>query len=1512
MKVGGIRGIIVGRTWLRTMRAAFRCTGIVLLLSTAVSMAEPRFYFEAAQPAQRPIPSSIHALLQDHSGLLWIGTDRGLQRYDGHRYRAPTIARDEQGYVSLLGSVLSLAEDDSHKLWIGSWGDGLWRLDPLSGSLTRPDLTELHDRSIQMLRHIDGEGLWVGANRHLLLIHPEQGHLLKRIELPASAATGVAIIDVIRLDDGGHWIATTQGIYRHFNAAGELKKIKTTNTGLIAAVAPASNGRLMIAAENGLFALDRGDQVNLVWRSDEGGLSAVAESAAGTIWVGLASGGLRIVDVASDPDRSDQADGRLPASIAQFLKVDRSGLLWIGTSTHGLLKVDPSGPRFQLITDHSAESNPISTNNVSSLHEDNQRGLWVGTIGDGLKRRDPVTGSFRRYNNALLRAFAATQPRLPLNVHGIAASQGNRLWVSTDLGVAELDPAADSAVALPALAQDATGRGVNAAGDLLVSRDGSLWTCVSGSGALVARLDAERLSWKPYLLDTPNGRATRCLDLAEDAQGNIWIASPHGAYRINPDSGDMRRFIHEAGDPRSLPSSQVQAIFSDRDGGLWVGSQAGLSKFDDVDANNADFGHWSSPTELRRYAISAIERDDQQRLWLGTDRGLVAYRPDGGEIIDSSARDGRVSTAFRPAAAIRLASGELAFGGLNGINHFQPAQIRASRYVAPVIITDVRIGNRPRFQPGPGAVLRLQYADPVVMLDFAALDYAAPQLNRYWYRLIGHEDEWVDAGTRTSAVYAHLPPGRYTFQVRGSNRDGNFGPEPAQLDIEVLAPWWISAPAKTIYCGLALIALLQGWRVIRNRRAQLARHTLQLEERENRLRMALWGSGDQFWDWDIHRGLLTRTSGEGKRINVIPIDVWQSQIHPDDIESLRQRMIDHIEGRTDTYESEHRLKKGDDWQWVLARGRIVERDSAGKAMRVSGTARDITQSRLAEQDRRIARQVLHNMDEAVTVFDLDFIVTSVNPAFSRMTGWAEHHIIGQSTALLDCSQHDAQHYDSVRHELATRGRWSGELWQRRSDDSQFSSWTQLNEVRDGSGVRTHYVGVVSDITERKRAEQELRYLANYDMLTGLPNRSLLSERLASAIKRNPEQAIGIIYLDLDRFKHVNDSFGHATGDRLLKAAGDRLRSIVERNDTVSRLGGDEFSILLENLSCQAEAESVAQRIVAAFAQPIDLGDAGTVIITPSVGVSLYPEHGGTVAELLKFADTAMYQAKESGRNTFMVYTESMDTAARQRATLIAALRMALERNEFRLVFQPRLSLTHWRLTAVEALLRWHSADLGEVGPSDFIPVAEDTGLIIEIGEWVLRETCAQIARWRNDGIRGLTVSINVSMLQLQRGNVAERLSAMLEEYSIPADQIELELTESVVMANAEQSIGILQQLRDVGVTLSIDDFGTGYSSLSYLKRLPIDTLKIDKAFVGDITTDADDRAITATIIAMAQSLGLNVVAEGVETAAQIEFLREHHCDEIQGYWLSPPLQPDDCHAFLQEHLQRRNRMLGLR
>ncbi|GGJ98794.1 hypothetical protein GCM10011394_04760 [Luteimonas terricola] len=714
----------------------------------------------------------------------------------------------------------------------------------------------------------------------------------------------------------------------------------------------------------------------------------------------------------------------------------------------------------------------------------------------------------------------------------------------------------------------------------------------------------------------------------------------------------------------------------------------------------------------------------------------------------------------------------------------------------------------------------------------------------------------------------------------------------------------VIAVAMALLFAAACIAVAQ--------RARAARRAVaRLQERELSFRMALWASGQRYWDFHVPTARLRYlvAKHDGSRSYDFSSEEADpaAVIHPDDLPGVVDTMHRHVAGETPEFASEHRVRADSpvstrgDWVWIRARGRAVEFNPDGTILRLAGTSLDIGRSRAVERENRIASEVLRSMSEAVAVLDAQFRFLSVNPAFARITGHDAADVTGRGAAVLDSLEHDPSSGRAMREAVARDGRWSGEMWQRQRNGEEFLCAVEAATVlgSDADGGRM-YVLMLSDITLHKRAEEELRYLANFDALTDLPNRSLLAERLSRAIVRARREGsrVAVLFLDLDRFKDINDSLGHAVGDRILRAVAARLQQAVGHGQIVARLAGDEFTVILEDLAVPEDAERVAREIIMAFEAPLLPEDGQEVSVSASIGISLYPDHAQVPTELLKRADAAMYQAKAAGRRTWMRYDDSMETAIRRRATLAGALHKALDRGELRVVYQPRQSLASSRITGAEALLRWSSPEHGEIPPADFIPLAEENGMILEIGEWVLREACLAQRRWREHGLSDLTVSVNMSVLQLLRGDFAEVVRRVLDDTGVPPQALELELTESVLMANATQTAQKLQAFRELGVSLAIDDFGTGYSSLAYLKRLPITTLKIDQTFIADLCHDREGASITTTVIAMAHGLGLVVVAEGVENEAQARFLAQHRCDEIQGYWVSQPIDAMSCMAFI--------------
>ena len=551
---------------------------------------------------------------------------------------------------------------------------------------------------------------------------------------------------------------------------------------------------------------------------------------------------------------------------------------------------------------------------------------------------------------------------------------------------------------------------------------------------------------------------------------------------------------------------------------------------------------------------------------------------------------------------------------------------------------------------------------------------------------------------------------------------------------------------------------------------------------------------------------------------------------------------------------------------------------------------DVQEARQAQSQLRLAAQVFDGSGEAILITDADKRILAVNTAFTRITGYDKEEILGRAPEYLSSGYHDAGFYQQMWHELHETGHWQGEIWNRRKNGETYPEWLGISAVRDDGGALTHYVGIFADISERKAIEAKLEYLAHHDPLTSLPNRLLVRDRLEQALgfAAREDLRIAVMFLDLDHFKVINDTLGHVIGDKLLQAIVGRLNHCVRDTDTISRQGGDEFLIALTGLHDTDAVSAIAQKILQLMQDTFEI-EGHTLSCSFSIGIALYPDDGRDFDTLLLKADTAMYHAKEAGRNAYRFFTEQMNAQALDRLNLQNHLRLAIERGDLQLHYQPQVELATGRITGAEALLRWHSPELGPVPPARFIPVAEDSGLIVPIGEWVLREACRQAEEWRQRGLPPLVIAVNLSALQFKRNDPVALISQVLAESRLPAHCLELEITESLLVEDAEEALGALGRLKALGVRMAIDDFGTGYSSLAYLKRFPIDKLKIDQSFVRDIDTDPDDAAIVSVIVELGRILKLDTIAEGVENAQQLEFLTRQGCGSVQGYLFGRPM-----------------------
>ncbi|MFB2682895.1 EAL domain-containing protein [Shewanella mangrovisoli] len=792
-------------------------------------------------------------------------------------------------------------------------------------------------------------------------------------------------------------------------------------------------------------------------------------------------------------------------------------------------------------------------------------------------------------------------------------------------------------------------------------------------------------------------------------------------------------------------------------------------------------------------------------------------------------------------------------------------------------------------------IISLKYSDYPFTLKFNSPKSSHKKIE-YFYNLDGLSDTWITAKEINSATYTNLSPGKYTFNVYAENPVTKEKGPIKSISINVSPPWWASIYAKFSYFIISIfITFIVIKAILRKREIQR-----QIALSEERLKLSLWGSGDEMWDWDIETGNIFRSNIWGAL--EFPRDGHrsgnsdeESNIHPMDQERVREALNKHFYGETDHFEAAYRVKgKDDSWIWILDRAKIVERDDKDNALRMTGTIKNISQFKQKEEQLKLFEKAIENISEGMFILDSEYRFVEVNEACCRISQRNRTDFIGN---LLTFDLYPESFSNQIRTMLKQQGRWASEVEASRGDNSHFHMELTIDAIYDELGELSHYVGVFSDISRRKQQEEELRKLTNNDLLTGLPNRSNLQVTLGNLV--NKEITHALMVLDLDNFKRINDSLGHQIGDQLLKLVSVRIKSILPKNTSIYRLGGDEFAIVLDKTSDISACAAIAGRVIEAFKTMFEIGNE-QLVLGVSIGIVFYPEDEQSEQALLRKADIAMYHAKSAGGNCYQFYSESLNQHAIKQLEIENLIREGLKEDLFEVYYQPKVDLKSGHVAGMEALVRLNHPTRGLIPPNDFIPLAEENGLIIEIGEIVLRKACFAAQKWREQGLFKGRVAVNLSSRQFALPDLQQRIESILHLTQLPASHLELEITEGTVIKQPEMAITVMQQLAKMGVSLALDDFGTGYSSLSYLKRFPIHTLKIDKAFVDDIDKSDRDLKMVDSIITIAHNMGLSVVGEGVEQAAQLNILRALNCEEIQGYIFSKAINEIEFTQLLQD------------
>ncbi|GAA0785858.1 diguanylate cyclase [Shewanella aestuarii] len=789
--------------------------------------------------------------------------------------------------------------------------------------------------------------------------------------------------------------------------------------------------------------------------------------------------------------------------------------------------------------------------------------------------------------------------------------------------------------------------------------------------------------------------------------------------------------------------------------------------------------------------------------------------------------------------------------------------------------------------------ITLKHSDYPFTFDFNII---GSNINKFdfYYKLEGIDIDWLPNKNFNSATYTNVPHGTYKFSVFAVERTTGSKSTIKNIEVVISPPWWLSMRAKIIYSFISLVILLLITKAILRRREIQKQIALS----EERLKLSLWGSGDEMWDWDIETGKIFRSNiwgtldfpQDGHRSGKIG---EESNIHPIDQPRVQKALNDHFSNITDHFEIAYRVKgRNNQWMWILDRAKIVERDQKDHPVRMTGTIKDINNIKQVEEQLKLFARAIENISEGMFILNQDYVFVEVNDACCEIASCSRDNFMNQKLAF---TRYPDSYSEQIRTALRQQGRWNGEIEAKKGDESFFLMELTIDAIYNEQGETSHYVGVFSDITRRKQQEEELRKLTNNDLLTGLPNRSSLQVTLSNLVKKDIHHTLMV--LDLDNFKRINDSLGHQIGDELLINVAERIKKTIPNHASLYRLGGDEFALLIDQNPDIGSSAMIASNIIQSLKPAFELNDE-SLVLGISIGVVLYPEDEQNEQALLRKADIAMYHAKSAGGNRYQFYSESLNQNALRQLEVENLIREALKEDYFEVYYQPKVDLKNDCLAGMEALVRLNHPKHGIIPPNDFIPLAEENGLIVEIGDVVMRKACFAAHKWLEQGLFNGRVAVNLSSRQFALADLQQRIESILRLTKLPAKHLELEITEGTVIKNPEKAIKVMQQLAKMGVSLALDDFGTGYSSLSYLKRFPINCLKIDKSFVDDIDKSDRDLKMVDSIITIAHNMGLTVVGEGVEDNAQLNILKALNCEEIQGYIFSKPVPEQDFERLL--------------
>jgi diguanylate cyclase (GGDEF)-like protein/PAS domain S-box-containing protein len=1226
------------------------------------------------------------------------------------------------------------------------------------------------------------------------------------------------------------------------------------------------------------------------------------QSQNGNIWLGTETG-ISILSSKNELlisyDAQNGMNFGLESSYILNLYKDSNDSIWLGTFAGGLYRYNTDSSEIKIFNKERTEipeesqNSGLSGNIIWGISEDTKGKIWIGTQSNGLSQLDPKNYVFQTFLSEFEHSIWA-----------VKVDEFDQIWIASSGGLFIYKQSSETELTLVKTLFPE----INI--DKLSYFFGRMW--LRTENGIVYWINPKNIQINE--IDLAANKINYIEPLYVDLDKNLWLNTNLGMVLYNLDSKMVRQLVIEL----ETSVRNFNSVIEVNDG-FWLSSLTqGIIKL-----ARSSYRVTQTLTNENGLASNQILKSIKIKnsLWIShVYGGIDEISLETGEVLQNIASSRLGFNELNEDSGLLSKAGKIFFGGADGLLMFDPDKLSIEDNMQNVsentllkskvpTITELRLFNLPISVHSNNSPLLipinlsnsidLPHESSMLSIKFAQVNPVNPEAVQYRYRLLGLSDKWIetDAESLRRAQFSNLDFGSYEFIVQSRNPLGVWS-ESKSLKINIAPPFWLEQNAIILYAILSVLTLLYWFKQVRSRNA--IRQSIQVNE--ERLKLTLWSSGDELWDWDIYLGQVFRANTWGTldfpqddiRVN----SSYEANIHPNDIQRVQQSLNEHLSEKTEHYEITYRAKtyKGE-WLWVLDRGKVVARDNNHQPQRMTGTLKNISHLKEAEEQLKLFKRSIETISDGVFITDTSFKFISVNNSYCKYTSETREQALA---SFLTFHQYPGAFTEEVKKSLQQKGNWSGEVESRRGAGEKYEMDLNIDAITDEDGKISHYVGVFSDITSRKVTEKELLKLSNTDTLTDLPNRSFFQASHSNIVRRDTQHAL--ICMDMDNFKKINDSLGHQTGDVLIKQIAKRLQKMAGTKATCYRLGGDEFSILIDNSTDIHHITHFAQTILDNMARPFIINKQDFVL-GASLGIAFYPEDGRTPQELLKNADTAMYFAKNAGGNKYQFFSGEMNQNAVRQLQIENLIRHGLKEDLFTVFYQPKVDIASGKLVSMEALVRYEDPEKGLVSPAQFIPLAEQTGQIIEIGEVVLRKACEDTKRWVDAGLFTGRVAVNIAARQFEIPDLDERIMSILQKSGLSALHLECEITESTLMQSPENALRMMQRLRERGIHLALDDFGTGYSSLAYLKRFPINTLKIDKAFIDDIATSAEDRHMAQAIITIAHNLGLKVVAEGVEHENQLSILRRYKCEMLQGYLYSKPLNAVRFERLLKENYE---------